>query len=149
MHGFIIIIYARVKKWKLEVGGDRRKCCFFPQMKTFFLDRSFTNYIIWPRKEHYVCDWNLPANRVKAWDFLPHFLLRSYRSSYQHWVHWTKETRKLGIIIIIIFKFLYGAFLKFNAPGEKLNILFPCCFSCLPMVICCCFSAQIFFRLPY
>ena len=33
-------------------------------------------------------DWNLPTNRVKAWDFLPHFLLRSYRSSYQHWVHW-------------------------------------------------------------
>ena len=41
-----------------------------------------------PRKKHYAWDWNLPANRVKAWDFLPHFLLRSYRSSYQHWVHW-------------------------------------------------------------
>ena len=33
-------------------------------------------------------DWNLPANGVKACYFLPHFLLRSYRSSYQHWVHW-------------------------------------------------------------
>ena len=22
-----------------------------------------------PRKKHYVWDWNLPANRVKAWDF--------------------------------------------------------------------------------
>ena len=30
------------------------------------LDRSFTNYIIiWPRKEHYVWDWNLPAKRVR------------------------------------------------------------------------------------
>ena len=36
-----------------------------------------------PHKEHYEWDWNLPANRVKAWDFL----LRSYCSSYQHWVH--------------------------------------------------------------
>ena len=53
------------------------------------LDRTFTNYIIiWPHKKHYVWDWNLPANRVKAWDFLRHFLLRSYRSSYPHWVHW-------------------------------------------------------------
>ena len=39
-----------------------------------------------PSKEHYVWDWNLSANRVKAWDL---FLLRSYRSSYQHWVHWS------------------------------------------------------------
>ena len=51
-----------------------------------------TNYIIiWPRKKHYVWDWNLPANRVEAWDFLPHFLLRSYRSSYPHWVHWSGQ----------------------------------------------------------
>ena len=61
-----------------------------PSLKT--LDRSFTNYIIiWPRKKHYMWDWNLPGNRVKAWDFLPHFLLRSYRSNYQHWVHWLKQ----------------------------------------------------------
>ena len=33
-------------------------------------------------------DWNLPANRVKVWDVLPHILLLSYRSSYPHWVHW-------------------------------------------------------------
>ena len=58
-----------------------------PSLKT--LDRSVTNYIIiWPRKKHYVWDWNLPANRVKAWDFLPHFLFRSY----PHWVHWTRPS---------------------------------------------------------
>ena len=51
-----------------------------PSLKS--LDRSFTNYIIiWPRKKHYVWDWNLPGNRVKARDLLPHFLLRSYRST--------------------------------------------------------------------
>ena len=49
-----------------------------------------------PRKKHYVWDWNLPANRVKAWDFLPHFLFRSYRSSYQHWVHWVFPKRAQG-----------------------------------------------------
>ena len=38
-------------------------------------------------------DWNVPANRVKAWDFLPHFLLRSYRSSCPHWVHWSGHER--------------------------------------------------------
>ena len=42
-------------------------------------------------------DWNLPANHVKAWDFLPHFLFRSYHSSYPHWVHWLKS--KLAAIL--------------------------------------------------
>ena len=52
-----------------------------------------------PRKKHYVWDWNLPANCVKAWDFLPHFLLRSYHSSYQHWVHWVgiREGYKISV----------------------------------------------------
>ena len=28
----------------------------------------------------------------KVLGLLPHFLLRSYRSSYQHWVHWARMT---------------------------------------------------------
>ena len=40
-------------------------------------------------------DWNLPANRIKAWDFLPHFLLRTYRSSYPHWVYWFNTSHQI------------------------------------------------------
>ena len=46
-------------------------------------------------------DWNLPANRVKAWDFLPHFLLRSYRSSYQHSVHCSQLKKRAGNFWVI------------------------------------------------
>ena len=47
----------------------------------------------------YICIHNAswPANRVKAWDFLPHFLLCSYRSSYPHWVHWSWLSRNVYI----------------------------------------------------
>ena len=63
-----------------------------------YFEPCVSHIIIWPRKKHYVWDWNLPANRVKAWDFLPHFLLRSYRSSFPHRVHciWATARGKMG-----------------------------------------------------
>ena len=77
--------HTHVSWWTAKIIGKERfnvSLSFTakrPSLKT--LDRSFTNYIIiWPRKKHYVWDWNLPANRVKVWDLL----LRSYRSSYPH-----------------------------------------------------------------
>ena len=59
------------------------------------LNRSFTIILAvhQPYSIGYICIHNgsWPANRVNAWDFLPHFLLRSYRSSYPHWVHWSSK----------------------------------------------------------